>query len=64
MAKQTYPDRRGKPGARYLRTAPDGAVVRLVADDDGLVHVTSDAEQRVADAFGLAGVKANTTKES
>jgi hypothetical protein len=65
MTKQTYPPRRGKPFTRYLRNDPQAGIVRLFADDDGRVTITSDAEQRVADALGLPTVKAApSTKES
>lgn len=44
--------RRATPGARLTRTI-DGRPVKLVADELGVIEITSEAERRAADAFGL-----------
>jgi hypothetical protein len=46
--------RRAAENARYYRTdAVTGRQVKLVADDLGVITITSAEERRVADAFGL-----------
>lgn len=47
--------RRGEPGARYVRMDPDTQrLIRLVADEDGVIPIRDEVERRVADAIGLA----------
>jgi len=50
--------RRAKPGARFSRIDPTtGLLVKLRADDLGVIEITDPSEQRVADAFGLPVTK-------
>ena len=47
--------RRGEPDTRYVRCDPQTShIVKLVTDEAGVVAITTDAERRVADAWGLA----------
>lgn len=47
--------RRGEPDTRYIRTdAVTEATVKLITDENGVVAITTDAERRAADAWGLA----------
>lgn len=46
--------RRGEPDTRYTRSDPvTGEVVKLIANENGVVAITTDAERRAADAWGL-----------
>jgi len=46
--------RRAPERARYLRMdTVTGTLVKLQADERGVIEITTDPERRVADAFGL-----------
>jgi hypothetical protein len=62
MAETTSkPDaRQGDPGATYVFHDFDGERVELKADSHGVLHPASDAEVRLADAFGLPPAKAES----
>lgn len=44
--------RRGEPDTRYVRTIDDQQV-KLVANEDGVITVSTGLEQRLADQLGL-----------
>ena len=49
--------RRAAPGARFLTTDSTGRRVKLVADELGVITITTPAEARAADSFGLPVTK-------
>ena len=49
----SYQKRQGKPGARYETNDPRAGIVLLIADERGVVEITTDDEARAADVFGL-----------
>ena len=52
MNEKTY--RRTKPGQRYVTSDPmTGRLVKLAADELGVITITTPEEQRVAAALGL-----------
>lgn len=52
MTKQQY--RRATAGARFVRMDPvSGHLVKLRADELGVIPITTAPERRVADAIGL-----------